>query len=80
MFFLDFYVFEKFVSFFKCDLILRYYKGGEQGMIIESMPACPIGDPQFSVDGKTEERTKKEAAITTITALLLLSILICLRK
>lgn len=49
-------------------------------MMIESMPACPIGYPQFSVDGKTEERTKEETTITTITALLLLSILIPRRK
>lgn len=49
-------------------------------MMIESMSIYPIGYPQFSVDGKTEERTKEETTITTITALLLLSILIPRRK
>ena len=27
-------------------------KGGEYGKIIESITACPVGYPQFSVDGK----------------------------
>jgi len=36
--------------------------------MIESMPACSVGYPQFSMDGKKERIKEKTTTITTITS------------
>ena len=49
-------------------------------MMIESMPASPVGYPQFSVDSKRRKNQRRNPVLLLLSLLLLISILIYRKK